>query len=283
MFKLVFTVLSNLVCWVLTTAMSAFFVVGVGILTSRETPISFEPELIGLKRDYRVLLDTGMGSSAELEYSLEELLARLEFGRLHGGFTVHLRNFDQVIDKLLDTDDFRSGDTEYHYGDLVHAYADPAEPSTLRTRVSLRVRTYASVLGFDVGSNSHTHHFNIAVSVQPIGNELHFTFDLGPKDGFPNWAEDDIQRMLTNHQPTVRFTNDLREIGVRFERVEFRGSTEENNLRVIFEGSVPYASILELPEQLDGEEEILELKPPVRNYGEYCSRITRDGLCAHAF
>lgn len=280
----VLKVVGQMAVWAGSTSLTAGTLALGGVIVLSEGPLPINPEVLGMQTQYSYLVNTGMGSEELLEFSIERFSGELSDGRLFGRIAVHLPNFDEAVDGLLDIDDVRSGDVEYHHGDLIYATTDTNNPRTLNLRVRLRVRTYLSVAGIDIGSNSHDHHFNIAATVEHSETELSLRLNLGPKDGFPNWAESEIQSFLTENELHIRLTESMQARQVQIEDVFFSGGTRENSLTLHVAASLPVEEVVPLTqEEVTTPRDVIEIVPRARTYGGYCSRITRAGLCAHAF
>jgi len=193
---------------------------------------NFDPQTLGIDDQYVFNIESGRGTTANIQMGLEDLQLQLVEGIAVLDMSVGFKDLIPEISQFMDMRDFNLARksrayVEYHHGDLLRADAN-ADGRGLNTRVMIRARTGHQWLG----SNSHNHHFNIAVEPQIYddGTRVHVIATLGPKDGFPNWAEDAISDALDDFEPHFSLAAELVEAGVRVTNISFQGSAKDNTL-----------------------------------------------------
>jgi hypothetical protein len=220
---------------------------------------------LGLKTGYAFHADTGRGSSAYIHAEIASLSVRHRSGRIKVATSVVFPNLQEAITQLLDTRDIDFGNLQYHYGRLIYAIPDRHDAAVLQTRLGLRIRIFASrTLN---ASHSNTFHFNVAVIPYISGVGGCFSFDLGPKDDFANWAEDAIQDILDDQEICFRLADELVEAGIRIETLSFSGDARRGNLTVHAAASAPMSAVAEV--------QSLRIRRPIISTNRYGTRPPR--------
>ncbi|SFI93786.1 hypothetical protein [Jannaschia pohangensis] len=224
----------------LTQLLNGVAVTSIATAALASGPLSIDPETLGLPTSHSIPVDSGRGSSATILVSLAGLNAEIVDGRIAAEITLALPNLDAALDRLLDTDDFRIKEIfKYRHGDMIHGRADANDPHILRTRFGLRIKNRIS-------RDSHTHHGDIAVTVETDATTVGIDLRLGAKDGFPNWIEKAIQRELNRFATRHALAPELVAAGVRIEDVRFSGAAEDGTLGLRVSVSAPLAFLPKL-------------------------------------
>jgi len=216
-----------------SSLLTAVSLLSLGVTSVLASPQKLDLNIIGIPDSITVPVDSGRGSSADIVVVPSDPMIEVREGRILVSAEIAFPNIDAAIDALMDTNDFRIAEIlKYRHGDLVHMRAEGEAGDVLNTRVALRVKNR-------ITRDSHTHHFNVDVDLNWTATSIHLGLDLGPKRGFPNQAEDAIQRELTNREPRFELSQEVQNMGICIEALGFKGAAENGTFAITATLSAP--------------------------------------------